>query len=226
MKLKVTRSLVVALVLLGSSTAQQGAATGEPIVLATAPLPKGFLRQPYHFKLEAQGGITPLRWEVTNGSPPEGIELAPDGTLSGTPLEVDSFHFVVTVTDSGRPVAQKKKEFSLEVVAPLVVEWSKKPRITGRRLDAAIRVSNQTGEDFDFTVIALAVNENGRATAVGYQHFTLKKDTDEFEIPFGENLPQGSYDLNVDAVGEVEATNTIFRARLAPAGKLQVVQGP
>jgi hypothetical protein len=226
MKLRVTRSLVLALVLLGSSTAQQGAATGEPIVLATAPLPKGFLRQPYHFKLEAQGGITPLRWEVTNGSPPEGIELAPDGTLSGTPLEVDSFHFVVTVTDSGRPVAQKKKEFSLEVVAPLVVEWSKKPKITGHRLDAAIRVSNQTGEDFDFTVIALAVNENGRATAVGYQHFTLKKDTDEFEIPFGENLPQGSYDVNVDAVGEVEATNTIFRARLAPAGKLQVVQGP
>ena len=75
-------------------------------------------------------------------------------------------------------------------------------------------------------MIALAVNENGRATAVGYQHFTLKKDTDEFEIPFGENLPQGSYDLNVDAVGEVEATNTIFRARLAPSGKLQVVQGP
>jgi len=226
MKLRVARSLVLALVLLGSSTAQQGAATGEPIVLATAPLPKGFLRQPYHFKLEAQGGITPLRWEVTNGSPPEGIELAPDGTLSGTPLEVDSFHFVVTVTDSGRPVAQKKKEFSLEVVAPLVVEWSKKPKVTGHRLDAAIRVSNQTGEDFDFTVIALAVNENGRATAVGYQHFTLKKDTDEFEIPFGENLPQGSYDVNVDAVGEVEATNTIFRARLAPAGKLQVVQGP
>ena len=217
---------MLALALLASSTAQQGAATGEPIVFATAPLPKGFLRQPYHFKLEAQGGITPLRWEVTNGSPPEGIELAPEGTLSGTPIEVDSFHFVVTVTDSGRPVAQKKKEFTLEVVAPLVVEWSKKPKITGHRLDAAIRVSNQTEEDFDFTVIALAVNENGRATAVGYQHFTLKKDTDEFEIPFGENLPQGSYDLNVDAVGEVEATNTIFRARLAPSGKLQVVQAP
>jgi Putative Ig domain len=226
MKLKLTRSLMFALALLGSSAAQQGAATGEPIVFATAPLPKGFLRQPYHFKLEAQGGITPLKWEVTNGSPPEGIQLAPDGTLSGAPTEVDSFHFVVTVTDNGRPVAQRKKEFVLEVVTPLVVEWSKKPKITGHRLEAAIRVSNQTGDDFDFTFIALAVNENGRATAVGYQHFTLKKDTDEFEIPFGENLPQGAYDLHVDAVGEVASTNTIFRARLAPADKLQVVQGP
>jgi hypothetical protein len=75
MKLRDGRSLMLALALLGSSAAQQGAATGEPIVLPTAHLPKAFLRQPYHFKLEAQGGITPLTWEVTNGSPPEGIEL-------------------------------------------------------------------------------------------------------------------------------------------------------
>ena len=226
MNVRLAGSALLLLALLGSSTAQQGAATGEPIVLPTSQLPKGFLRQPYHFKLEAQGGITPLTWEVTAGSPPEGIELAPDGTLSGAPTEVDSFHFVVTVTDSGKPVAQKKKEYILEVVAPLVVEWSRKPKVTGHRLEGAIKVSNQTGSDFDFTVIALAVDETGRATAVGYQHFTLKKDTDEFEIPFAENLPQGAYDLNVDAVGEVESTNTIFRARLAPAGKLQVVQGP
>ncbi len=219
-------ALALVLALAGTCMAQQGAATGEPIVMPAASLPKGFLRQPYHFKFEAPGGITPLRWEVTNGSLPEGVELASDGTVSGAPTEVDSFVFVVTVTDSGRPVASKKKEYTLEVVAPLVVEWSKKPKITGHRLEAAIRVSNQTGQDFDFTVIALAVNEDGRATAVGYQHFTLKKDTDEFEIPFAENLPQGNYDLNVDAVGEVASTNTIVRARLAPTGKLQVVQGP
>ena len=169
MKLTLSGSLLIVLTLLGSSAAQQGAATGEPIVFATAPLPKGFLRQPYHFKLEAQGGITPLRWEVTNGALPEGVELAPDGTLSGAPTEADSFVFVVTVTDSGKPVAQKKKEYTVEVVAPLVVEWSKKPKVTGHRLDAAIRVSNQTGEDFDFTVIALAVNENGRRDEVGLE---------------------------------------------------------
>lgn len=225
MALKLTGSLLLLLTLLGSSSAQQGAATGEPIVMPTAPLPKGFLRRPYHFKFEAPGGITPLHWEVTAGSPPPGIELDPNGTLSGAPTEVDSFHFVVTVTDSGKPVAQKKKEFTLDVVAPLVVEWSKKPKITGHRLDAAIRVSNQTGDDFDFTIIALAVDDTGRATAVGYQHFTLKKNTDEFEIPFGENLPRGTYDLHVDAVGEVAATDSIYRARLAEE-KLQVVQNP
>lgn len=226
MKLRAAGSAILFFALLGPSPAQQGGATGEPIVFSTAPLPKAFLRRPYYFKLEAQGGITPLTWEVTAGTPPTGIELSPDGTLSGTPTEVDSFRFVVTVTDSGKPVAQKKKQFILPAVAPLVVEWSRKPKVTGHRLEAAIRVSNQTGDDFDFTLIALAVAEDGRATAVGYQHFTLKKDTDEFEIPFAENLPRGAYDLNVDAVGEVASTNSIFRARLAPTEKLQVVLGP
>src|ERR1700720_4974562 len=100
MQLYVARSALLVFALLGASMAQQGAATGEPVVLKTASLPKGFLRQPYHFKLEAQGGITPLRWEVTNGALPEGVELAPDGTLTGAPTEADSFVFVVTVTAS------------------------------------------------------------------------------------------------------------------------------
>jgi len=225
MNLKITRSALLILTLLGSSWAQQAGATGEPIVLQTTSLPRGFLRQPYHFKLEAQGGILPLKWEVTAGSPPEGIELTEDGNLNGTPTEVDSFRFVVTITDSGKPVHQFKKQLTLDIVAPLLVQWSRKPQITGRRVEGAIKLSNQTGQDFDLTVVVLAVNEDGRATAVGYQRFTLKRDTEGLEIPFGENLAPGTYDLNADVVGEVAATNSIYRARLE-ADKLQVLQEP
>jgi hypothetical protein len=228
MNLKLAVSAVLALVLSRTPlcAAQQGGAIGEPIVLQTTSLPKGFLRQPYHFKLEALGGILPLKWELTAGAQPPGIDLSPDGILAGAPTEVDSFRFVVTITDGGKPSRSQKKELTLEIVAPLLVEWSKKPKVTGRRVEAAIKVSNQTEQDFDFTFVALAVNETGRATAVGYQRFTLKKNTDEFEIAFGENLPFGAYDLHADAVAEVSATNTIYRARLTTGEKLQVVQGP
>jgi hypothetical protein len=226
MTLHLARSALLVFALLAASGAQQGAATGEPVVLKTGSLPRGFLRQPYHFKLEAQGGITPIQWEVTAGTPPPGIDLAPDGTLSGSATEADTFHFIVTFTDSGKPVQQKKHEFTLEVVAPLLIEWSRKPKITGRRLDGSIKVSNQTGQDFDLTFVALAVDPNGRATAVGYQHFTLKNNTDDFEIPFGENLPFGTYELHADAIAEVAETNTIYRARLATPEKLQVLLGP
>ena len=226
MNLKLAASTLLALTLLATSSAQQGGAIGEPIVLQTTSLPKGFLRQPYHFKLEAQGGILPLKWEITAGAQPPGVDLSIDGNLTGAPSEVDSFHFIVTITDSGKPARSQKKEFTIDVVAPLLVEWSKKPKVNGRRVEGAIKVSNQTDQDFDFTFIALAVDATGRATAVGYQHFTLKKNTDEFEIPFGENLPFGTYELDADAIAEVAATNTIHRVHLATQEKLQVQQGP
>jgi hypothetical protein len=100
MSLKLAKSVLLALVVLVAplSIAQQAGALGEPIVLQTTSLPKGFLRQPYHFKLEAQGGILPLKWEITAGAQPPGIDLSPDGNLTGAPAEVDSFHFVVTFT--------------------------------------------------------------------------------------------------------------------------------
>src|SRR5882757_3549251 len=124
MNVKFARSALLAVVFFLSGTsvsvAQQAGALGEPLVLQTRYLPKGFLRQPYHFKLEAQGGILPLRWEMTGGAPPPGIDLSPDGVLTGAPAEVDSFHFIVTITDSGKPSRSLKREFTLDVVAPLL----------------------------------------------------------------------------------------------------------
>jgi hypothetical protein len=132
----------------------------------------------------------------------------------------------VTLTDSGRPAVQRNQQLVLTVAAPLMAQWGRYPKVTDRRLEGSITLSNQTGQDFDLTVVMMAVNETGRATAIGYQRLTLTKDTTSLEIPFGENLPQGLYELNVDAVGEVAATNSIYRARLVPKEKFQVQEGP
>jgi Putative Ig domain len=208
------------------SPAQQGAATGEPLVVETTTLPKAYLRQAYEAHLQAHGGITPLGWEVTDGALPSGVVLGRDGILSGLPAETGEFKFTVTVTDGGRPAAQRNQQLVLTVAAPLMAQWGRYPKVTGRRLEGSITVSNETGKDFDLTVVMMAVNEIGRATAIGYQRFTLKKDTTSLEIPFGDNLPKGSYELNVDAVGEVAATNSIYRTRLVPKEKFQVQEGP
>ncbi len=205
--------------------AQQGAAAGEPIVINDARPPKAFLRVPYRYQLEAKGGITPIQWKVTSGSLPEGLTLGPDGLLAGTPKEVGEFSFTVTATDSGKPPQQKTRKFTLEVVEPLVAKWSHPPKVDGQRVAGSIKVSNQTGDDFDLTGLVLAINEIGRATAIGYQHFDLKRSTLDFEIPFVENLPHGTYQINVDVVAEVQATGAIYRSRLA-GGKIVVQQGP
>jgi len=218
--------LALAMLLPSVARAQQGGATGPPLVFRTTTLPKGYLRQPYQVRLQADGGITPLKWEVSEGALPAGIVLQTDGLLTGTPTETGEFPFSVTVSDSGKPAYQRKEQLSLVVVAPLMVQWSKYPKVNGARLEGSVKASNQTEHDFDLTVIMVAVNEIGRATAIGYQHFSLKKNSSEIEIPFGENLPHGAYELNVDAVAEVAETGSIYRARLVPKEKFQVQVGP
>jgi hypothetical protein len=205
---------------------QAPAGSNSQLSVKSGPILKAFLRAQYHEQLQAQGGSAPYTWKLEQGDLPHGISLDRSGILSGLTTEVGDFHFVVTVSDAGTPAHQRNQELTLRVLAPLRVEWGNQARINGQRIEGSVKVSNQTGEDFDLTFVVLAVNDIGRATAIGYQHFNLKHETIDFEIPFGENLPPGGYQINVDVVAEIAETNTIHRARLVTPGKLQMVQGP
>jgi hypothetical protein len=222
----------LALVVLGlcafgaTASAQQGAATGPPLTVRTSTLDKGYLRQQYRFQLLSDGGITPLHWKVATGSLPAGLTLSDDGLITGAPTATGNFAIVLTITDSGKPPRQLNYPLTMEVVAPMLLDWKPAPKINGTRIEGGLKVSNQTGADFDLTVIVLAVAEDGRATAIGYQHFTLKPQTIDFPIPFGENLPWGAYQINADAVAEVASANLIYRARLVSNGRLRLIQGP
>jgi Putative Ig domain len=206
--------------------AQQGAATGEPLVVKTKSLPKAYMRREYRFQLMAEGGITPLKWRLESGDLPPGIKLEESGVLHGEPSAIGEFRFTVTVTDSGKPEQELNQQLTLRVVAPLLAEWGSYPTVTGHRIAGTVKLTNGTDQDFDLTFIVLAVNEIGRATAIGYQHFTLKSGTVDLEILFGETLPRGSYQVNADVVGEVAATDTIYRARLVTSKNLEVTLGP
>jgi Putative Ig domain len=214
-------------VLLWSTVAATQADPGvQPLTIQTTSLPKAYVRQQYQVRLEAQGGTPPLKWDLTDGSLPTGIVLRSDGQLAGTPLETGEFRFTVTVTDSGKPAYQHSQQLSLTVVSPLMAQWGRYPKVNGQRLEGSIVVSNEMDRDFDVTVIVLAVNEIGRATAIGYQHFSLRKNTEQMEIPFGDNLPHGSYELDADVVAEVAATHSIYRVHLVPKERFQIQQGP
>lgn len=203
-----------------------GQAGAPPLEIRTTTLPKAYLQKSYEARLEATGGVPPLQWEVTEGSLPEGLVLGRDGVVSGTPRKAGEFRFTVTARDSGKPQYERRQRLSLSVVTPLFAEWGKYPKVSGQRLEGSVLISNHTEHDFDLTVIVLAVNENERATAIGYQHFTLKKNSEQIEIPFGDNLPRGSYQLNVDAVAEVPATDSIYRQRLVPKERFEIQTGP
>jgi uncharacterized repeat protein (TIGR01451 family) len=59
-------------------------------------------------------GAPPFAWSIVNGMLPSGVNLSPDGILSGTPTEAGDFPFTVRVTDSNGDFAEKT--FTLKVL--------------------------------------------------------------------------------------------------------------
>ena len=213
--------------LLQSSLAWQNASSTTPALAITGePLPEAALQQIYRFQVQATGGIPPLHWSLTSGQLPPGVELEDSGVISGIATKVGDYRFTATVADSDNPPHRASKEFTISVVAPLVLEWSRFPRLQDNRIEGAVKVSNGTKDDFDLTVIVVAVNEIGKAFVLGYQRPELKKGTTDFEIPFGSTLPQGAYVVHADAVAEVPARNAIYRQRRQTPSPLQVTVGP
>lgn len=205
--------------------AAQEASEEATLALAPATLPKASPKHPYRYQFVVEGGTAPARFTIVKGVLPAGMKLSPEGELSGSPAILGDYRFSVGVRDSSRPPQRVSREFVLHVVTPLLLKWSKQVQITGHRADGLVTVSNSTEDDFDFTFIVLAVNEYGRAFAIGYQHFPLKSGADEFEIPFGDTLPHGSYVVHVDGVAEVPVKDRIYRARLQ-SKQLEVTAGP
>jgi hypothetical protein len=218
------RVVALALFCLGAFLAS--AQTAPPLTIVDEALPAVDPGVEVHIPLTARGGVPPYHWSVARGDLPEGISLTPEGVLVGRPTTLGKFAYTVTVEDSARPANRISKDLQTVVSASLVLEWLRPPQARGDRIDGAVQVSNGTTDDFDLTFIIVAINEIGRATALGYQHFTLKSGTAKFQIPFGQTLPHGAYIVHADAVAEIPARNRILRRLLETPAPLPVTQGP
>jgi len=75
--------------------------TEDPLTVTTGALPDGQVGTGYQATLEAEGGLGAPSWTVSAGSLPDGLDLSPDGVLSGTPGESGSFDLTVQVTTAG-----------------------------------------------------------------------------------------------------------------------------
>lgn len=196
------------------------------IIEGERDLPDAYAHRHYEFRYHARNGISVLHWKIEKGALPPGMKLDDTGLLLGEPERPGEFQFTVSVTDGGNAQSAVQKGFLLRVVSGLALSWKNPARVSGNRIDGSAQVSNETPDDIDLTFIVMAVAGNGRATAIGYQHFVLKRGTVAMELPFGETLPRGGYVVHVDAVGEVAARNLIYRERMQTSGPLQVAVDP
>ncbi|MDI6794105.1 MAG: DPP IV N-terminal domain-containing protein, partial [bacterium] len=67
----------------------------------------------YYRRVLADGGIAPYTWSVYSGSLPQGLSLASDGVISGTPLEQGTFSFTLQVEDVASQRATKSLSLSV-----------------------------------------------------------------------------------------------------------------
>lgn len=185
-----------------------------PLLLQSESLPRAVRGRPYNVELRARGGTPPLRWRVVSGVLPAGLELQPaTGLLVGVPKSEGEFRFTVQVMDAGKPAQTQRRVFAGMVFAPLMIQFKRPPQVQDGGIYGSVEVSNITPDDFDLTVIVVAVNEQSKAFTLGHKHFPLPKGTVGHEIPFGFPLPRGSYQVHADAVAEVAPSNSIYRAR-------------
>ncbi|NZA27741.1 putative Ig domain-containing protein [Luteimonas sp. SJ-92] len=90
---------------------------GSPaIVVAPATLPDGAAGQPYGATFAASGGVAPYAYTLAAGSLPAGLQLAADGSLSGTPTASGSTSFTVLATDDNGQTGATA--YTLEIGVP------------------------------------------------------------------------------------------------------------
>lgn len=211
---------------LQTSRTTQAANPDQLVIENESPLPEAFPNDLYQFRFRAHGGVPTLHWRVEKGMLPAGLKLEDDGLLHGQTERTGEFQFTIAVHDGNRPAQAMQKVFSLRVRSGLALVWKDVARVNGSRIEGSAEVSNATPDDIDLTFIVLAVPGNGRAVAIGYQHFVLRRGERAKELPFGESLPHGGYVVHVDAVGEVASKKLIYRERMQTPSMLQVTVGP
>jgi hypothetical protein len=83
-----------------SSTAQLSLTIAAPVLVTTTTLAGGTTGTAYSATLAAAGGTGSYTWSLTSGSLPAGLDLASNGTISGTPSTAQTSPFTVTATDA------------------------------------------------------------------------------------------------------------------------------
>jgi hypothetical protein len=87
--------------------------------LAAAELPRGVIGDAYSFGFHTTGQSPGPEFQVSAGHLPGGLELTPDGRLTGTPTTAGNFSF--TVTASNGVTGDSSQPASLEVVGTPIV---------------------------------------------------------------------------------------------------------
>lgn len=91
------------------------------VQIMTEELATAGVGTPYTQVLQASDGNPPYTWQLQSGFLPGGLNLSPDGVISGTPTMAGSFSIAVAVTDQYGSTASANFTLTVEAAPPLVI---------------------------------------------------------------------------------------------------------
>lgn len=102
---------------------------GSSIVIQTADVPNGILKDAYYGVITASGGCTPYTWNVVSGALPTGVTMKASSsttsvTLSGTPSISSTYSFTVSAAGCGGHVVEASYTIVVQSAAKHVVDLS------------------------------------------------------------------------------------------------------
>lgn len=121
-------ALISITVALGLTGCGQGSipTTVQPLSVSNSSLPYAITNKAYSATLSAAGGVGPYTWHLTSGTLPVGLNMATNGTFSGTATSKGKSMITVQCTDSQTPVpAVTSKDLTLNVNNPLTFTTTK-----------------------------------------------------------------------------------------------------
>ncbi len=119
---------------------------------------------------------------------------------------------------------QVMREMTIVVIEGLTFDWRQPPEVRGHSISGSAVLSNQAGHALHVTVIVVAVNQIGRSTALGYQHFVLAAQTKSPVIPFASSPGKGTYTVRGDAAAHRKNSHHIFRVSKQTPDSLHITQ--
>lgn len=87
----------------------------SPLLITSTSLPAGDVGAAYSSVLSASGGTLPYNWVVSSGNLPQGLSLASNGIISGTPTTIGQYSFTAKLTDSSSPAQSKTSSVSISI---------------------------------------------------------------------------------------------------------------
>jgi hypothetical protein len=120
--------------------------------VATEAVPSGRQGTAYSFQLTNQNGTGPFNWQVCGGRLPQGMMLASNGTLQGTPSEAGAFKFTPAVFDSLGETAGRRLLLHIEpATSPTIQTLTLPDGSVGDPYQAPL-VATGTVEPYEWTI--------------------------------------------------------------------------